>query len=167
MSWHLDRRIAAALALVLIASNAAFAEPSPNPACPALDQGGTSFNSVKEIPAPIATELARKMPGAILNEFIMADRDQPWQVTDVVIPGPRLPSRRFIRGGNVGSRWYIWYETGGIAHEFYVAIVELPSTREAAKAVTHFFASPDRMCSETREHLADPTPASEPEHDIW
>ena len=50
---------------------------------------------------------------------------------------------------------------------FYVAIFDFPSTGPAAKVVAHGFAPPDRMCSITSDHLNDPIPASEPEHDIW
>ena len=158
--------VAAALTALTV-SNAALAEPSPTPACPELDREGTSFSSIKALPWQITSELARKMPGLTPEQPLIADRDQPWQVTDTVTPGSRLPYRRFIHAGSVGRRWYIWYESGGIVHSFSVAIIEFPDTGQSAKAITHRFAMPDRMCTVTRDHLADPIPETEPEHDIW
>ena len=44
----------------------------------------------------------------------MADRGEFFNSTDVIMkPGP---ANRFIRGGEIGERWYLWYEHGGIAY---------------------------------------------------
>ncbi|MFC5865140.1 hypothetical protein ACFPT7_22735 [Acidicapsa dinghuensis] len=48
-----------------------------------------------------------------VKSFALADPNQKYQVTDV-IGLPRLPSRRLIFAGVCESRWFIYYEHGGI-----------------------------------------------------
>ncbi len=54
----------------------------------------------------------------------MAERGQPFQVTDVIGPGPRLPGSRFIAARQQGCRLTIRYERGGIAHTYNDALLE-------------------------------------------
>jgi len=66
-----------------------------------------SVASLAKMPAPIRTYIA-------LHIGPMADRGRFFNATDVVMkPGP---ANRFIRGGEIGERWYLWYEHGGIAY---------------------------------------------------
>jgi hypothetical protein len=106
------RAAAAALAAIALASGAAHAA---NPADATLQAAFTchlansskSVASLEKMPAPIR---------AYISEHIgpMADRGQFFNSTDVVTtPGP---ANRFIRGGEIGERWFLWYEHGGIAY---------------------------------------------------
>jgi hypothetical protein len=50
--------------------------------------------------------------------FPIAERGAPWNATDVVRPGPRLPFARFISAQGGGCTLTIRYERGGIAHSY-------------------------------------------------
>jgi hypothetical protein len=54
----------------------------------------------------------------------MAERGQPFQATDVIMPGERLPGVRFAWARLDGCTLTIRYEQGGIAHTWNTAIVE-------------------------------------------
>jgi hypothetical protein len=45
--------------------------------------------------------------------FAMADPDQPFQVSDDVPPGPRLPFRRLICASPIPGGYAVHYEYGG------------------------------------------------------
>jgi hypothetical protein len=44
----------------------------------------------------------------------MADRGEFFNAGDVV--ERPAPFDRFIRGGEIGEKWFVWYEHGGIAY---------------------------------------------------
>ena len=167
MRQRFRHRIAVAMVLFAAIHSVASADTSPELTCPELDHQGHSFSSMKALPRQIIEALARKMPGPVPGTPSMADRDEAWQVTDVIMPGPRLPERHFVRGGSVGQRWYIWYETGGIARYTSVAIFELAGDGSVAKPVARVIAPRQSLCSTTHDHLADPIPQPEQEHDVW
>lgn len=50
--------------------------------------------------------------------FPIAERGAPWNATDVIGPGPRLPFARFISAQGGGCTLTIRYEHGGIAHSY-------------------------------------------------
>lgn len=50
-----------------------------------------------------------------LFRFPMAERGQPFQATDVLMPGPRLPSTRFVAARETGCSLRLDYQQGGIA----------------------------------------------------
>jgi hypothetical protein len=52
----------------------------------------------------------------------VARRDASWQAGDVMSPGPAPPGRRFILGAQSGDRLLVWYESGGIAHMYHLAV---------------------------------------------
>jgi hypothetical protein len=143
------------LPLVLLALSAgrpAVAEPSPDISCPP-GGGGAEFASLDAMAPPVVAELARRMAlpeGARIATY-MAPRDAAWQVTDVVVEP--LPGRRFIRGDQVGSRWFIWYESGGIAHRYHVAIFDLPPAAPAARLVAHVLVRLVELCPKTHALL--------------
>lgn len=56
--------------------------------------------------------------------FAMAERGQPFQVSDAVGPGPLLPFARFIAARQSNCALQIRYEHGGIAHSFETALLE-------------------------------------------
>ena len=104
---------------------AAMAAPSPTPPCGA---GGRQFTSFESLPQQVSLNILRHFapdePVAQLvasKNPLMAKRDADWQVTDV--PGNRdLPGRRFILGAHVGNQLLVWYESGGVAHMYHVAV---------------------------------------------
>src|SRR6516225_8039966 len=67
---------------------------------------------------------------------LMAERDSSWEATDVVGSRP-LPSRRFIKGGRIRSRWYVWYEQGGIGHSYHLAIFDLAGATATPDLIVH------------------------------
>jgi hypothetical protein len=58
----------------------------------------------------------------------MAERDQPFQVTDVILPGPQNPSKRLISAGRRGNKWFVLYEQGGAAYSWHVAAFAIQPT---------------------------------------
>ena len=79
-------------------------------------------------PAQICPYIARnfalkaQLPAeALAVLFPMAERGRPFQVGDVIGPGPRLPSSRFTSARQTGCTLAIRYEYGGIAHGFATA----------------------------------------------
>ena len=60
----------------------------------------------------------------------MAPRDSDWQVTDVILD-PTLAERRFIQGIRDGTRWYVWFEQGGMGRWLAIAIFDLPKSANA------------------------------------
>jgi hypothetical protein len=82
-------------------------------------------------PAPLCPHLARNYaskaalpPGARAVLFPMAERGRPFQVSDAIGPGPRLPFARFVSARQAGCTLSIRYEYGGIAHGFATALLE-------------------------------------------
>jgi len=53
--------------------------------------------------------------------FPIAERGAPWNATDVIEPGRRLPFDRFISAQGGGCSLTIRYEHGGIAHTYQSA----------------------------------------------
>ena len=106
------RVAAAVLAAMALASGAARAA---NPADATLEEAfachlahsSKSVASLEKMPEPIRTYISQHIGP-------MADRGEPFNATDVVMT-PR-PANRFIRGGEIGERWFLWYEHGGIAY---------------------------------------------------
>jgi hypothetical protein len=97
----------------LIAPAEAIAAPSPTLTC-TFSAATEALDSYTRIPAAI-----HGIVGA------MAERDQPFQVTDVIMPGVQNPSRRLIRGGRRGNKWFVLYEQGGIAYSWQIVVFEV------------------------------------------
>ena len=53
--------------------------------------------------------------------FPIAERGAPWNATDVIEAGSRLPFARFISARGGGCSLVIRYEHGGIAHTYLTA----------------------------------------------
>jgi hypothetical protein len=99
-------------AVVCPAATPAQAAPSPALHCSLV---------TRVVPAAYA-----EFPPAIRSKIgSMAERDQPFQVTDVIIPGQPNPGRRIISGGHRGRDWFLWYEQGGVAYSWHVAVFRL------------------------------------------
>ena len=67
----------------------------------------TSLDSLKKLPRAIQTALHDRVGE-------MADRGEFFNAGDVVTRP--APFDRFIRGGEIGERWYVWHEHGGIGY---------------------------------------------------
>jgi len=102
----------AALALALLSAAGA-----AGPACPL--QGTREFRSKAELPSGVAEALG----------FRMAERGAPFQETDDIAPGPRLPATRFVAARRTNCRLALRYEQGGIAHTWETAILEYRGNR--------------------------------------
>ena len=96
-------------ALALLATSAA---ASAAPACNL--HGSRSFQRKADLPQGVVQALG----------FRMAERGAPFQATDVLGPGPQLPSTRFVAARQVACRLALRYEQGGIAHTWNTAILE-------------------------------------------
>jgi hypothetical protein len=64
-------------------------------------------------------------PGVRAVLFPMAERGRPFQVSDALRPGPRLPFSRFVSAQQHGCALALRYEYGGRAHGFATAQLEL------------------------------------------
>jgi len=154
---RVSRRALGSLAVTAaISVGAAAAEPSPQGSCDIKGNDTASFTSLDAMAPAIGVELGRRMavPGASAPTPVMAPRDAAWQVTDVVTEP--LPGRRFILGGRTGSRWYVWYESGGVAHLYHLAIFDLPDAAAAPAVIAHVVAALDELCPMTRALLQAP-----------
>ncbi len=76
--------------------------------------GSQNYARKAELPAAAVAALG----------FPMAERGQRFQVTDVIMPGPRLPATRFISARRTGCTIALRYEQGGIAHSYETAVLE-------------------------------------------
>lgn len=163
------RRFAAAIAAVIIAAaGSAEAAPGPSVACPTLAKDGSVFLSLDQMDSRIVAELQRRFAQGQAYDIsqLIAPRDGDWQATDVIMPGPMLPGRRFLQGGRVGDTWYVWYQTGGIAIMFHAAIFELPHAAEQPRLRAHTAGRLDDLCPFTMAQLAGRGPAGQP-YDFW
>ena len=102
---------AAAVALLALAALPACAN-AKGPACPF--HGSGTFQRKADLPHGAAAALG----------FPMAERGTPFQATDVIMPGPRLPAARFVTARLANCTLAIRYEQGGIAHTWQTAILE-------------------------------------------
>jgi hypothetical protein len=148
--WFSGPLYCAELVALLLCSHEAKAAP-PSPAierCEAL--GAETVTALRDLPPSLIAELDRQFGGGGGGKYVaLADRDQDWQPTDVIMDAT-LPTRRFIQAGHVGSRWYVWYEQGGIAHSFHVALFDVkPSDPPVVLGLD--FAGPAGLCATTRK----------------
>ena len=86
----------------------------------------------------------------------MADRGEFFNSTDV--KEKPAPFDRFIRGGEIGEKWFVWYEHGGIAYWKQILIFGSdPSGTPHVIAEAHA-AGPDGLCAQTDQLLGHQTP---------
>ena len=116
-----------ALVALFVFGEAACTDWTAHIACPILTRAEDSqkFYALGKMAPQISEEIVRRMSDSDYTTIgsIMAARNRNWQVGDVIIWD--LPRRRFIQGGRIGSRWYVWYEQGGIAHSYHLAVFDL------------------------------------------
>lgn len=148
---HTLQSVFVAAAIVgAVLPRASAAAPSPSPPCPSLFAQAPMVLSLDAMPAPVFAALNARFRGtAAGDEILIAPRDANWQVTDVVSPGSRLLGRRFIGAGRRGKTWFVWYERGGIAHTFRVALFGLPDGARMAQPIAHEETDLAHLCPAT------------------
>ena len=139
----MKRSASAALLLALGLSSCTSAKPveSPNPdfTC-TLSHRSTSVATLKALPGPLQKSLHN-----LVGE--MADRGEFFNNGDVVTKP--APFDRFIRGGEIGEKWYVWYEHGGIAYWKQILIFGSdPSGTPRVVAQAHATSS-ESLCAQT------------------
>jgi hypothetical protein len=152
-----SRPLILSLLLAMVGPATAHAFPSPVVSCPLTGKDSGPFLTVDQLAPQIVQELQRRFhnpPGDFID---MERRDAEWQETDVVVGSqPMRSTRRFIQGGHEGTRWYVWYESGGIGYSDDIAIFDLPAGANAPRLVIHTFVlRPEQLCGETKAHLHD------------
>ena len=142
-------RVALTALLLLGASGCASAKPAdPNLTC-RLRHPARYVDSLKQLPTAIQIAL-KKTAGP------MADRGEDFNATDVVTKP--APFNRFIRGGQSGGRWFVWYEHGGIAYWRQIVIFALdPNGRGHVLAEQH--AAQGDPCPATDQLMGGGSPA--------
>ncbi|MBI4533887.1 MAG: hypothetical protein HY711_08050 [Candidatus Melainabacteria bacterium] len=85
-----------------------------------LDDSFALVSHASKLPSAVKQEFVQHCPG---NEF-MADRDAPFQA-GCVVGEPPLPLRRFIFGAISPKQCIVFYESGGKAHLYHVALFGL------------------------------------------
>lgn len=132
-----------ALAALLAMSGAAHAAlPNPDFTC-ALRHPSNSADSLAALPAPVRLYIKDSQPkiGA------MADRGAFYNATDVIVkPGP---SNRFIRGGTIGGKYFLWYEHGGIAYWKTVVLLMADAAGKPVRVAEQTGNFPNGLCAAT------------------
>ena len=94
------------------------------------------IGSFDELPAQISqyTLLQMDPSGARLTSAQeIAPLGQRFNPTDVL---DGLPTRRFIRAGRAGDKWFLWYEHGGLGYAKILVVYSLDG-RPAPSVVAH------------------------------
>ena len=143
--------------LVIGLCGSALAFPSPNVPCPLPGKDSQTFLTLDDVATPIVHELQRRFRNPPGNGIDMDARDKDWQETDVVMGDEPMHSiRRFVQAGHDGSRWYVWYELGGIGYSLQIAIFDLPAGADMPRLVFHNWVErAEKLCPATLSHLRD------------
>jgi hypothetical protein len=76
------------------------------------------ITSIKELPPGVRDGLRKLFDSETLD---LAEPGAPFQSTDVIVT-PKLPGRRLVAAGCTSEYCLVFYERGGIAHSFHVAL---------------------------------------------
>jgi hypothetical protein len=116
-------RVAVLALTALLTAGCSTADATPSdPANPdftcTLSHPSKSVNSLRRLPAPVRA-FVKAHVGAI------ADRGQFFNSGDVITKP--APFNRFIRGGSIGDKYFLWYEHGGFAYWKQIALLDKTS----------------------------------------
>jgi hypothetical protein len=100
----------------------------------------SSIASLKRLPTPL-----RQALHARVGE--MADRGEFFNAGDVV--SRPAPFDRFIRGGEIGEKWYVWYEHGGIAYWKQILLFGSDPSGAAQVVAEAHGAGSESLCAQT------------------
>jgi hypothetical protein len=151
-------------ALALLCALAMFAgadaradDVSPDLACK-FDHAVNDVASFDVLPKPV-TDFLRPRLGE------MAKRGEYFNATDVVMKP--APSRRFIRAGRSGDKWFLWYEHGGIAYNRNIVVLSWRPGDAAAILIAHTAYSGESPCRQTDAILEGHIPPHTGRDDWW
>jgi len=140
-------RAALLLGTLLFASGALASEqPDSQDFTCKLGHAAAMIDSLKALPPAVAKALHAKVGD-------MAERGGAFNATDVIID-PNTPGRRFIRAGHAGSKWFVWYEQGGIAYFKAILVFETDSKGALFATSEHQGNWNDNLCADTDKILA-------------
>ena len=104
--------VMAGAAMAIMAGSPAAAASDDRPSCTL--RGSHVYARKADVPRAAMATLG----------VVMAERGQPFQATDVIMPGQRLPGARFAGARLDGCTLTIRYERGGIAHTWNTAVLQ-------------------------------------------
>jgi len=111
-----------ALSLWLIVTGGSQAtDAAPLPAALRAHVQGERFGivtSIRGLPLGVRDQLQKLFGGGTLD---IAEPGAAFQVTDVMVT-PRLPIRRLVAAGCSADHCLVYYERGGIAHTWHLAL---------------------------------------------
>lgn len=120
-------------AMAVALAMAASAVPAQE-ACP-VPQGAVKV----ALPSGLPAALRNALPGDI------ALPGEPFDTTDVYVKGHK--HRRYIFVWNIGSRWIVATEIGGIALHALISVYELGKDGKTAALVDQRITFPDSVCA--------------------
>jgi hypothetical protein len=128
--------------------------PSPNIPCTIPGDGAQTYSSLDAMAPEIKAELARQGGDPSGQHIAMAPRDGNFNIGDA-LDGQTVnwPFHRFIQGGRWGTRWYVWYEYGGIAYGTRAEIFELPPGASAPRVIFDQSIGASEICEVTIRQL--------------
>jgi hypothetical protein len=153
MNWLSIGLVSATMMLACALADAK-SPPSPSYICPLPGTDSAAFLSLDPLPAPVKRALANQIGDG--QAIDMVARDADFQETDLIeSPDGPLSFHRLIQAGHSGSRWFVWFETGGPTS--YGIIIEewRPGDSEARLITSRDASSGDDLCLETLKHLND------------
>ena len=89
--------------------------------------------SIRGLPLGVRDGLQTLFGSAQLD---IAEPGAQFQATDVVV-NPKLPTRRLVAAGCSYDHCLVYYERGGIAHTWHVALVSLDAGRDSIRVGRH------------------------------
>lgn len=152
-------RLAWILGFFLLTQTAAAAAVSPSPKLSCNLSGWKNverFESLSEMRPEVVKFLLDRLASQTAAERsgLMAERDAPWQATDVADPNYPLPLRRFISGVRSGNRWFIWYERGGKSYSTHLVAYNFSPPAPSPILVSHLTPLLNDLCPVTRTLLS-------------
>jgi hypothetical protein len=120
VSAKLSAAIIVSLWAAAVAGSQAVAPPALSTALRAhvKDERFQIVTSIRGLPLGVRDELQTLFGSQILD---IADPGAQFQVTDAVVD-PKLPGRRLVAAGCSTEYCLVYYERGGIAHTWHVAL---------------------------------------------
>jgi hypothetical protein len=161
----------AALALTCLSQSASARTAPESPrddlAC-VLSHPVREVDAFDKLPPAVLAFLKRKMDPQHLNDFYIAPRGGDFNQYDVIGPDSPPYWRRFIRAGQAGRTWFVWYEHGGEGYDRMATFMTLdPLGRVRLIAhVSYFGFHPDNPCAIT-DGVLDGRPVSKSMKTDW
>jgi hypothetical protein len=109
------RVVWAALAALALPAHTVSESPRDDLVC-VLSHPVREIDAFDKLPPAVLAFLKRKMDPRHLNTFYVAPRGGDFNKFDMIDPGSPPYWRRFIRAGQAGRTWFLWYEHGGYTY---------------------------------------------------